>query len=113
MAQSKVETRTKGKAKAKLEPKAQAAAEAKAPPEQLTFEAEAPVADAGPRAPAAAAMAANDAVIELLRNRKGYWKRLANGEGIAISEKEWQQELSRLLSRRATPASDPGERPNS
>ena len=110
MAQSKVETKAKGKAKDKPEPKTPEKPAAKIQPEQMTLVAEAPVMEAAP--PAAAAQG-DDAVVELLRNRKGCWKKLANGEGVAISEKEWQQELSRLLSRRAAPANDSGERASS
>jgi hypothetical protein len=106
MAREKVRPKAKDKGKDKPQPKAEPTPESRNKPEQMSLETAAPAAEtAAPQA----APGAGEVIVELLQNRKGYWKLLASGEGIAIGEKEWQQELSRLLSRRATPANDSGD----
>jgi hypothetical protein len=109
----KATTRAEPKAKSPPEPEVKSQAniarrpEAKptAKAEQLSLE------TAAPERPveAASPQAAPEQVVELLHNRMGSWKRLASGEGVAITEKEWQAELSRLLVRRVAHANSSAE----
>ena len=39
-------------------------------------------------------------VLELVNAHDGCWMRLANGDNVELSEKQWRQEMSRLIARK-------------
>ena len=56
-----------------------------------------------PRTAPNAPMPPGPAVTELTNGSDGCWKVLADGERGSISDEEWRQELTRLITRRPAP----------